>query len=247
MQQFLYKRLRALVFTSLLAQSVSTIVFAEEASAIILTSRVLKFIDGIPHAMDGHTILDMKIISHKMRAVIFGHLDPQTNKRVGTFDFQDKKVSLHTLARIEDRIEVNYKTAREELEHKYVDMTLFNKKWQMRERALIEIFDTQIEKIEEEMMVRHKSDDVREIAIKQAKRNIMRKHEQLVQGELKRIKQEHMQDLAKFTTELTDLETKRAHQLQLWLQHLPKGKKHSLILRSPLWSKLPDQKILWYL
>lgn len=225
MQQLITKRFGTLILTALLAHSVSTGIRAEEAQTIILNSRVLKFIDGIPHAMDGHTILDMKIISHKIRNVIYGHLDAQTKKRVGLFEFQDKKVSLHTLARIEDRIQATYKSAREELEHKHMDTTLFTKKWHAREHALIEKYDSQVEKIEEEMMVRHKSDEARDIAIKQAKRSVMRKHDILLQEELEAVKKEHIENFAQFTQELTELEHKRTHQLQLLTPALTQAKK----------------------
>lgn len=226
MQQLLRRKLSILILASLLAHGSVTIIHAEEAPAIVLTSRVLKFIDGIPHAMDGHTILDMKIISHKLRTIVHGHLDPQTKKRVGLFDFQDKKASLHMLTRIEERIQTTYKTAREELEHKYLDTTAFAKKWHARELALIDQYDEQVEKIEEEMIMRHKgSEEARDIAIKQAKRAIFRKHEQLLIDEVEAVKKAHIKDFAQFTQELTELEHKRAQQLLLLEPALEQAKK----------------------
>lgn len=88
MKLLLHKRLRMLILASLLVHTVPGALNAQEAQTIILTSRVLKFIDGIPHAMDGYTILDMKIISHKIRSLIFGHLDTQTKTNNKLFIFQ---------------------------------------------------------------------------------------------------------------------------------------------------------------
>lgn len=94
-----------------------------------------------------------------------------------------------------------------------------------RESTSIENCDTQLEKIEEEMMVRHKNDEARDIAIKQAKRNVMRAYEILVQQELERIKKEHVKEFAQFTKELVDIEHKRAHQFQLLAPALAQAKK----------------------
>ncbi len=199
---------------------------AVEATIIVLTSKVLKFIDGISHAMDGHTILDMKIISGKMRNVIYGHLDPHTKKRIGLFEFQGKKASLHMLARIEDRIQSTYRAAREDLEQKHIaDITHFNTQWQLREQALIEQCDDQLHKLEEEILKKHKTTENREIAMKQAKRNVLRKHEQTLAKELDALKRAHILDFELFSLELEELDQKRTQQLSLLSPALAEAKK----------------------
>lgn len=215
----LHKLIALITLASHLSLSANT-------QTIILTSKVLKFIDGIPHAMDGHTILDMKIISSKIRNVIYGHLDPHTQKRVGLFEFQGKKASLHMLARIEERIQTTYKSARYELEQKHIeDTTRFNSQWQAREKALIEQCDDQLHKLEEEMMKKHKTSDGREVAIKQAKRNILRKHEQTLLKELEALKRAHITDFELFTLELEELDQKRTQQMSLLSPALAEAKK----------------------
>ncbi|MGE0009873.1 MAG: hypothetical protein AB7F19_04965 [Candidatus Babeliales bacterium] len=241
MQSFMSKRFGALILSALLVQATSTL-HAEESQGIILTSRVLKFIDGISHAMDGHTILDMKLIIHRLRGIIHGILDQQTKKRVGTFDFQDKKATLHMLARIEERIQATYKAAREELENKYLDSVRFNGKWQAREQALIEQFEAQVQKLEEEMMLRHKGDETRDIAIKQAKRAIMRKQDMLIAEELEALKKEHIENFEQFTKELTELEHKRMQQTQLLAPALAQAKKSFADLTFPFMEQARGSK-----
>ncbi len=217
-------QLHKLIIIIILASHLS--LSAEEAPAIILTSKVLKFIDGIPHAMDGHTILDMKIISSKIRNVIYGHLDPHTKKRIGLFEFQGKKASLHMLARIEERIQSTYKTARTDLEQKHIaDTARFNSQWQARERALIEQCDDQLHKVEEEIIRKNKTSEGREIAIKQARRNVLRRHEQALIKELDALKREHIADFELFTTELEELDQKRSQQMSLLRPAFAEAKK----------------------
>lgn len=242
MQKTISQRFGALLLASMLIQGSTSRVYADDSQVVTLTSRVLKFIDGIPHAMDGHTILDMKLISHKLRGIIYGHLDPQTKKRVGHFDFQGKKATLHMLARIEERIQATYKSAREELETRFIDTVHFSKKWQARELELIESFDDQIQKIEEEMMVRHKGDEIRDIAIKQAKRSIMRKHDILIEEELTNIKREHIENFEQFTKELAEIEHKRMEQLQLLAPALAQAKKAFADLTLPFMEQARGSK-----
>jgi len=214
-----------LVLTTAFAVTGLTQIHATVLRPITLTSRVLSFVDGMSHALDGHTMLSMKLIAKKIREIQSGALNPQTKKRAGTLDFQDKKITLHILVRIEERIDNKYRTAREQLEHEHIDMTRFHKEWQKRETDLIQEYEEQLLRIEEEMMVRHADDENRYVAIKQEQRFIMRKHNSLVDKEIEKIKQKHINDFELFIEKLTVLEHAREKQLVLLKPALEQAKK----------------------
>lgn len=209
-------KINTLVFASCITLNLATALYAEnDTKPITLTSKVLKFIDGMPRAMDGYTILDMKIIHSKMRVLVHGIYDPETKKRVGQFEFQDKKASLHTLVRIETRIHEKTNEARKKLEEQHMDITKFTSEWQKKEHVLIEQFEEQLQRIEEEMITRHADDEKRFVAIKQEQRAIMRQHNTLLQKEIDMLKKEHINDFEQFTLELEKIEHTRQQQLAL--------------------------------
>lgn len=93
---------------------------APQAEKIILTNGMIKMLDGVPFALDGTNIGNMKYIKIELMKLQYGIENPKTKKKEGKYLYNNQFCSIHTLAMYEKEFESGLEQHKKELERKYI-------------------------------------------------------------------------------------------------------------------------------